>query len=119
MNANNEWLAVLIVDAVLAHRRLSHDVQGVDRLLDQVVADNFPDATPAEITGDRDLRARCDQCGAGAAAPTAMTLSPPGSSAPSPSPKARCQEMSGGGRKVSIPSFYLVGVSATVRLSRE
>ena len=50
MNANNEWLAVWIVDAVLAHRRLSHDVQGVDRLLDQVVADNFPDATPAEIT---------------------------------------------------------------------
>ena len=50
MNADDERLAVLIVDAVLAHRRLSHDVQSIASLLDQVVAEKFPDATPAEIT---------------------------------------------------------------------
>ena len=50
MNANDDRLAVLIVDAVLAQRRLWHEVQGIDRRLDRVIAENFPDATLAEIT---------------------------------------------------------------------
>ena len=48
MNANDR-LAALLVDAVLAHRRRWHDMQAVDRPLEEVVADAFPEATPAEI----------------------------------------------------------------------
>ena len=50
MKADDERLAVLIVDAVLAQHRLWHEVQGIDRRLDRVIAENFPDATPAKIT---------------------------------------------------------------------
>ena len=48
MNAN-ERLAVLIVDTVLAHCRRRHDKQAIDRLVNQVVAAAFPNATEDEI----------------------------------------------------------------------
>ena len=49
MNANDDRLAVLIVETVLAHRRRWHDKQAVNRLLDEAIADAFPGASKADI----------------------------------------------------------------------
>ena len=67
MNANDDRLAVLIVETVLAHRRRWHDTQAVNRLLDEAIADAFPGASRAEISGDSRLCARCDPRRAAAA----------------------------------------------------
>jgi len=48
MNANDR-LAVLILHAVLAHSGRLGDEQAIDRLVNQVVADAFPEATKEEI----------------------------------------------------------------------
>ena len=48
MNANDR-LAVLILHAVLSHCGRLGDEQAMDRLVNQVVADAFPEATNGEI----------------------------------------------------------------------
>ena len=71
MNANDDRLAVLILDAVLAHRRRLGDEQAISDLIDQVVADAFPEATEDEIRA-----IPCDRRRAAAAAKTVLTGGP-------------------------------------------